>query len=1019
VRILSVTLKNVRMHAELTVTFDRERTVVVGPNESGKSTLVDAIERVLCYPHRSTADSLDGLKPRAGGGAPEVSLEFERQGRTYVIHKVFKGAQSLARLTAPDGVVSTGDDAEEKLRALLGFGETRLRDPFCGWSHLWARQGEAGLDPTDGAALGDAAKELDARLKRLTGTIATESKKDAATGERIAAECDATFTQTGAVRAPSPLGVATAELKAAREAAAQAAAVFSELEAAADTVVREDALIQEGKAALADAERRLGEICGTLAEIDSLEKTLAVQKAAAAAAAKDHATLDEGHAKIEKLSDSTKTRTEALAPREREIERLLRHEQQLQAAVAGCLAAIDNANDAQRHVAAEEDLLRAVARVFEREAARGALEANLERIKSHEAAIAAINERLARLPDVDEATVGELESLDRQLEVGQGKLAASATRLEVLRAGVAVAVDGRPLAVGESRLLTDAAEVAIGDGTTIRVNPGGGESILELRAEVGRIRQALASGLRGLGLKTVAEARTTLDARLADEAARERLQEKIDALDGDGVRERLDGLAADLRKVEAEIDRKKPAGFERPADAAAVALALRVSEERRSEADAAVRTARARFESSRQDLANTQRTREEREAELSAERRELQELHVHKAGLEQVHGTDRKARLESLAAGLAAKEKLAAATERTLVALAPDRVRMEKERYENTVKVITDAINAASVRRARAEADLLRGGTMHPHNAKAAADARHEIARRRHAEIDQRAQAVRRLRDLFEKRRQEMADLVAAPLCAKVRDYLDSLFGPGSQVAIKKAGEKFEDLAVARPSVGGFQFDFDVLSGGTREQVAAAWRLAMAEVLAAGDDGDAAADACLPMVFDDAFVNSDPERIEAVQRVLYLASRRGLQIIVLSCNPQEYANFAAKRIDLPRPKHAASDVSAAAAIPAASQPADKVAAADDAADNSDSAGPTALPGQRPAGDDDALSAEFLSLLAGTPDRRSGNVSFRNQLGWDEETYERIKDRLIAVGRIEKGKGRGGSIRLIDGGDPAV
>ena len=102
-------------------------------------------------------------------------------------------------------------------------------------------------------------------------------------------------------------------------------------------------------------------------------------------------------------------------------------------------------------------------------------------------------------------------------------------------------------------------------------------------------------------------------------------------------------------------------------------------------------------------------------------------------------------------------------------------------------------------------------------------------------------------------------------------------------------------------------FDFDVLSGGTREQVAATWRLAMAEVLAAGENGDASAmDACLPMVFDDAFVNSDPERIEAVQRVLYFASRRGLQIIVLSCNPTQYATFANKRIDLPRPKHAAA-----------------------------------------------------------------------------------------------------------------
>ncbi|NCY03528.1 MAG: HAMP domain-containing protein, partial [Planctomycetia bacterium] len=332
----------------------------------------------------------------------------------------------------------------------------------------------------------------------------------------------------------------------------------------------------------------------------------------------------------------------------------------------------------------------------------------------------------------------------------------------------------------------------------------------------------------------------------------------------------------------------------------------------RRQADEEVRHVVARFESARSEFASTKRTREEREADLAAERRALLELHVQRTALEAVHGTNRKQRLRSLADDRAAKEAAARATAQKLRDLTPDDVRIEQERYENTVKVTTEAINDANVRRARAEADLERGGTTDPHGDKAAADARHETAKRRHAEIEQRAHAVRHLRDLFEKRRQERADLVAAPLCRKVREYLDSLFGPGNQVSIRKANEKFADLTVARPTAGGLDFEFDVLSGGTREQVAATWRLAMAEVLAEGGGGDTAlADACLPMVFDDAFVNSDPERIEAVRRVLYLASRRGLQIIVLSCNPQEYASFANKRIDLPRPKHVATGVPAA------------------------------------------------------------------------------------------------------------
>jgi uncharacterized protein YhaN len=85
---------------------------------------------------------------------------------------------------------------------------------------------------------------------------------------------------------------------------------------------------------------------------------------------------------------------------------------------------------------------------------------------------------------------------------------------------------------------------------------------------------------------------------------------------------------------------------------------------------------------------------------------------------------------------------------------------------------------------------------------------------------------------------------------------------------------------------------FAALSGGAREQVAAAMRLAMAEVLAAGHDG------CLPLVFDDAFAHSDPARIQSLLRMLDLAARRGLQVIVLTCTPADYAGLGARMVAL-------------------------------------------------------------------------------------------------------------------------
>jgi uncharacterized protein YhaN len=77
-----------------------------------------------------------------------------------------------------------------------------------------------------------------------------------------------------------------------------------------------------------------------------------------------------------------------------------------------------------------------------------------------------------------------------------------------------------------------------------------------------------------------------------------------------------------------------------------------------------------------------------------------------------------------------------------------------------------------------------------------------------------------------------------------------------------------------------------------REQLGTALRLSMADVLKAGHDG------CLPLVFDDAFTNADPLRLARLQQMLALAVARGLQVIVLTCDPQAYAGLEGTTVNL-------------------------------------------------------------------------------------------------------------------------
>ena len=51
--------------------------------------------------------------------------------------------------------------------------------------------------------------------------------------------------------------------------------------------------------------------------------------------------------------------------------------------------------------------------------------------------------------------------------------------------------------------------------------------------------------------------------------------------------------------------------------------------------------------------------------------------------------------------------------------------------------------------------------------------------------------------------------------------------------------------------------------------------------------------------------------------------------------------------------------------------------------------------------------EVLKELGGS----AGNGRLRDELGWQEETYERAGDALVETGLITKGRGRGGSVAL--------
>ncbi len=115
--------------------------------------------------------------------------------------------------------------------------------------------------------------------------------------------------------------------------------------------------------------------------------------------------------------------------------------------------------------------------------------------------------------------------------------------------------------------------------------------------------------------------------------------------------------------------------------------------------------------------------------------------------------------------------------------------------------------------------------------------------------LEQRGQALQLLLERFYSEQSHLANRYSEPLRAAIAPYLaEFATDPQQPLLAFDPQQGFHELQLRQ---GDEAFAFERLSGGMREQLSAAVRLAMAQVL------KPAYDDVLPLVFDDAFTNSD------------------------------------------------------------------------------------------------------------------------------------------------------------------
>ncbi len=885
---------------ETVVRFDAQRTLIGGPNESGKSTLAEAIHRALFFKAKGNTAEHRAMKSSVHLGNPEVELTFEARGSVWQLKKRF-GSSGDTTLTRGEGVALSGEAAESELAGVLGVeAGAGGRAALAQWSHLWVWQGESGEDPSGHAS--SQRDQLLQRLQEMGGAAAMQSAGDARTAAAVAGLRDAFFTAGGKLKAGSAPYLADLALSEAEAAAGAARARAEGLEQSALAHGGAEADVARLRGELEELGRQLEACQVKEGLIRQGSEELAGLEVAAAAARTRLAGLEEREEQVVRLRKELGELEQDLAPRDAATAALAERAEASRREAEEAVRAVEAASDAASRARQRQDL--AQAWVQQDEAGR-----RVESLRQRAAAVAVHQEELARLelevaalPAVDGKVLGRLQQGETARHGAEAALRAMAAGVELLAAEGEVLLGGAPLAVGAECILTEDAELQWGTRGRLRVRPGGGLGLAAAREKERAARQAFQGALEQVGVGSLEEAVGVAAQRAERESRILAVKAALQSLDAAGLAAALGAAEAGWAGAQAEGARRA-AVWAAGGDEAAVEPAD--GEAARAGVAAAGRDVAAKEEvlgglRARRDA--VQRAAAEQAKVLLEHQNSLRERHTRHTGLQanlgyflEQQGGDgaRAGALQEARVQRAGADEAWGRVQQRLEELQPEDNARSLVRWQRSREECQRQRGLAETNLAVAAAALRLDGSQDAVAELAMAEARLGEAREAAQRWRRQAAARSLLHEAFVAEQAALAERFTEPLAKAISGYLECLFGPGTRAKVVLGDGGFSGLELVRPQhLGGGALAFESLSGGTREQVAAAVRLAMAEVLGAGHDGS------LPVVFDDAFAYSDAARLPQLQSMLDLAATRGLQVILLSCAPGDYASLGAVGVAL-------------------------------------------------------------------------------------------------------------------------
>jgi len=869
--------------------------LITGPNESGKSTIIELVDRALFYSHTSKAAPLKELVPWGTNLSPEIELEFESGGRRYRLEKGFldHARAKLAKWEDGDFVSKwEGDAADNFLRErMLSEAPLRGASKPTQWGlaqMLWsAQRGE-------GASLGASDLVADRLREALGGSAATQARGPLA--DRIADTYKQHWTPTGKLAARATAKKLLDEQQRLQAEWQEVDGKYREAESYESELGNIEVRLEDVKEEITAQTKRAAKLEEAAEGVQKLRQEIAQLEKEIDSAEKEYERLRR------QVEEYEKAETEHAA----EQQKLSELQEQLQAAQVSCEAA--------------EELLRQVRTDYDaaEQASKAARQA-LENCRSTRQAQQLLDEErsLEQSAQQIEACEIEHESLKRDFESRKWPSAEEvqqASELQLQRDLLQVKLEAVGITVMVELLSTQ--EVSFAGGEEGKTHQGSPGQTLEYHA--GQEAVVTLEGVACIRARSGAEEPEKLAQQLGQ--TKEELEELLASFDVDSVDalvalqrrgKELERQIEDLRKqIESLAGEHETASGVRKRQAQVEnQLGLLLSRLELSRHELAARDAGDEESLVRKDKDAAQRAERERER-LDEQQEKVEKATKCKSGL-QTQRAGAQATVEGRAGWLqtilrsencsdlkALKQREGDASQ-ALTALQDSLLELrgqlpeEAEDPARQLKTARDAIIELQNEQSRLKNQTTRlqtlleeaqRGNLYERKTRLADELERlgaELERATHEAL-----AVHLLHTIYEHRRSGAAETLEG-LKSKFDQLFRAICGIERPVTITPDFEATE----LQPAPDQGSQPIKQFSSGTQEQLNLCLRLAMGEVYAEKFGRQM-------MVLDDVLVYTDPDRHRRVMEIIKLAGEK-LQIFIFTSHPDYYRGLTEHRFDIP------------------------------------------------------------------------------------------------------------------------